>query len=569
MSDFERLGGLSKQYENIQINDNSKAHLGDTYHAHYHALPDREQCLRDLVVTDPREDKARIEQNKDRLLKQCYGWILEDTSFQRWRAKGNTRLLWIKGDPGKGKTMMTMGLVDELSSKDRLPTGKWRKLLKVKRPSSSYLVAYFFCQSTRPELNNAASVLRGLIYLLVAQRAGLISHIQNQYRARGNKIFEGINAIYALKNILSDILNDPTLPITYLLVDALDECTSGHPEFLQIITDTASAQRSRVKWLVTSRNLPSIEQFLYPSDKVSLELNASHISKAVTAFIDFKVERLAASKKYGSQTQKRVRQMLHDRAENTFLWVSLVCTELENVPSFRTESILHEFPPGLDPLYDRMLEQIQAQKDAQTRKYCMDVLRSTTLAYRPLRLKEIAVTAGLPIDQFTSVDKVNDLISHCGSFLTIRQDVVSFVHLSVKDYFTSGKGKQVFNGALIEEKERMTYRLLDAMHKTLHRDIYNLRKPGAQIQEATGHIKECILPLIAYACEYWIAHISACPQDSDNLLSDNSKTHKFLQDHLLHWLEALGWMGKISEGIQAILSLEAYISVSYILLIEI
>jgi hypothetical protein len=34
------------------------------------------------------------------------------------------------------------------------------------------------------------------------------------------------------------------------------------------------------------------------------------------------------------------------------------------------------------------------------------------------------------------------------------------------------------------------------------------------------------------------------------------------QAHLLHWLEALRWMGKTSEGIQVILSLEAHILIS-------
>jgi hypothetical protein len=71
-----------------------------------------DQCLRDLRVTDPREDRARIEGDKDRLLRDCYAWILDDASFQQWRTQDASRLLWIKGDPGKGKTMMTMGLVD-------------------------------------------------------------------------------------------------------------------------------------------------------------------------------------------------------------------------------------------------------------------------------------------------------------------------------------------------------------------------------------------------------------------------------------------------------------------------
>jgi hypothetical protein len=45
---------------------------------------------------------------------------------------------------------------------------------------------------------------------------------------------------------------------------------------------------------------------------------------------------------------------------------------------------------------------------------------------------------------------------------------------------------------------------------------------------------------------------------------DGEEAHRFLQAHLLHWLEALGWMGKTSEGIEAILSLEGHVLVSYL-----
>jgi hypothetical protein len=47
-----------------------------------------------------------------------------------------------------------------------------------------------------------------------------------------------------------------------------------------------------------------------------------------------------------------------------------------------------------------------------------------------------------------------------------------------------------------------------------------------------------------------------------------------LQEHLLHWLEALGWMGKVSEGIHAVTVLESIVAVSsfnhgdYVLLIR-
>jgi hypothetical protein len=422
--------------------------------------PATHQCLRDLRVTDPREDRARIEHDKDRLLKDCYAWILDDANFQRWGTQGNSRLMWIKGDPGKGKTMMMMGLIDELSHG--------------KEAGQPYLLAYFFCQSTRPELNNAVSVLQGLIYLFVMQKEELMRHVQKRYEAAGKQLFEGPNAINALSEILSDILNNASLPTTYLLVDALDECTTSLSNLLHIIADESLAWRSKAKWLVTSRNVPEIERFLHSDSlgvKVSLELSASHVAKAVAAFVDFKVQRLAAVKNYDLKTRTEVQQQLRGKAEGTFLWVSLVCKELEVVPLHRTQAVLQALPPGLELLYDRMMAQILVQKDVKTANYCKDILRSITLAYGPLLLKELVVTAGLPGDQFSNVQGIIDLVSRCGSFLTIRQDIVSFIHPSAKDYFTSGGGRQVFDGTVAEEQGRVNYRPPDAQITTATQEL--------------------------------------------------------------------------------------------------
>lgn len=160
-------------------------------------------------------------------------------------------------------------------------------------------------------------------------------------------------------------LNDTSLPTTYLLIDALDECASGLSDLLHI-TDHRLVWRSNVKWLVTSRNLPDIERFQHSDShgsRVSLELSASHVSKSVATFVDFKVERLAAAQKYDPGTRAEVQRRLCDKAEGTFIWVSLVCKELESVPLYRTRAVLQELPPGLASLYDRMMEQILIQKD--------------------------------------------------------------------------------------------------------------------------------------------------------------------------------------------------------------
>ena len=531
--------------------------------------PASQQCLRDLRVTDPREDKIRIEQGKDRLLRDCYAWILDDPSFQRWKSQGNSRLLWIKGDPGKGKTMMMLGFIADLSQKKkagRSSKAMSRILAKLWPTSKSGLLAYFFCQSTRPELNNAVSVLRGLIYLLVTQKKNLMRHVQKCYDTVGKQLFEGHNAVYALRGVLSDILNDPSLPMTYLLVDALDECTSGLSDLLNVIADHSLARHSRVKWLVTSRNLPDIERFLHSDSlgvKVSLELSANHVTAAVATYVDFKVQHLAALQKYSSETKMEVQKQLHEKAEGTFLWVWLVCKELESVPLYRTRQVLRELPPGLDPLYNRMLDQIIAQKDPQTAGFCQSILRSATLAYRPLRLQELVVAAGLPKEQFGDVQEVADLIGHCGSFLTIREDTVFFIHLSAKDYFTSSEGLRAFDAVTVtEEQKRITHSLIDAMHGTLRRDMCNLQKPRLRIQEATGRVQHSVLQQVAYACEYWVDHLEACAQDPDGILLDGGKVHTFFQEHFLHWLEAMSLLQKIPETVTAMQKLQTTLRVS-------
>jgi hypothetical protein len=150
---------------------------------------------------------------------------------------------------------------------------------------------------------------------------------------------------------------------------------------------------------VTSRNLLEIEQYLQPDStgiKVSLEVSADQVSRAVATFINFKVQDLATVKRYGAELQADVGKVLRGKAEGTFLWVSLVCKELEGVEYRRTRKVLRDLPPGLDPLYERMMGQILAQHNVKTSEFCEAVLRAVTVAFRPLRLRELVVVAGLP-----------------------------------------------------------------------------------------------------------------------------------------------------------------------------
>jgi hypothetical protein len=212
-----------------------------------------------------------------------------------------------------------------------------------------------------------------------------------------------------------------------------------------------------------------------------------------------------------------------------------------------------------------MMAQIEAQ-DAKTVGYCKAVLRTVTLAFRPLQLNELALSAGLPSKWFSNMQAVVDLVSRCGSFLTVRDGVVSFIHLSAEDYFTVGNGLQVFAGTWADEHGQMTDRLLDAMDSLLRRDVCGLQKPGARTHDAStlARINNSDLVQIAYACECWVEHLQAGGQSCGSMLADSGKVHSFFQKHLLHWLEAMSLLQKTPEAILALQKLGAGLKVSHV-----
>ncbi|KAF2190333.1 NACHT-domain-containing protein [Zopfia rhizophila CBS 207.26] len=204
----------------------------------------RKRCTEDLRPTDPRDDKTRIEDTKGGLLKDSYRWILNNADFRQWRDDEQSQLLWIKGDPGKGKTMLLCGIIDELQ--------KWK--------AKTDLLSFFFCQATDSRINNATAVLRGLLYMLVDQQPSLVSHIRKKHDDAGKALFEDVNAWVALTEIFTSVLQDPSLRSTCLIIDALDECVLDLPKLLEFVAQQSAP--SRVKWVVSSRNWPEIEEQL-------------------------------------------------------------------------------------------------------------------------------------------------------------------------------------------------------------------------------------------------------------------------------------------------------------------
>jgi NACHT domain len=511
------------------------------------------RCLSAWRLTDPREDKDRILSSKDSLLEGSCSWILHDRAFTHWWNNDESCILWIHGDPGKGKTMITMALIDEMSRRLQSNPG-------------SGILSYFFCQNTIKELSNAGSIVRGLIYLLATQNPALISHLRKKYDEAGSRLFDGVNTLHAFWATLSEMLQDPSLPKVYLMVDALDECEpQSLRTFLILLTQHTSSLSCKVKWVLTSRNQPSISEYLQcarqcarPIYEMSLESKSSYVLEAVKSFIDFKVSELAARKKYKSELQRWVREYFISHADETFLWVALVCKELEKVLAWRTRDVCRRFPAGLKHLYQRMMEQIQHDRDVEEVKVCVQILCTVTLACRPLHLNELGIIAGLPEDLHNDSQALQDLVGSCGSFLTLRKQTTYFVHQSAKDYFSTGSGSNIFSAKQSDAHGLLFNRSLRLMSESLRRDVCSLRRPGASMREIENDMVSRHIPAhVQYACCYWVHHL----KESGDALKERNQVHTFLEKHLLHWLEALSLIRKTSEGVLAINFLEGLITV--------
>ena len=555
----------------VEKADNTKTLLGDLHQDLREFIELRKQmwmndrddkeakCLQDLFVVYPKYDMDKIEMNKDKLLDDAYKWILntkEYTEFINW-GHGDSdlpqcRLLWVKGHPGTGKTMLLIGIIRQLSN-------QLAKLV----PNLSY----FFYQSDT-KLNNVTTALRSLIWMLLIQQPRLTSHLPSMHKYSGSSLFEGEHAFFALSDAFKSMLTDPELSPVYLIIDALDECDQTKPglnELIELIS-TSLTLSSKVKWLVSSR--PEVDigaKLKNPGTSRIVELDAQNMEAPVNAYIDYKLSTLKTKPGYDDvSVLNAVSNEVRQRAGNTFLWVALAFQELEQKHGGYAVETIKEMPRGLSALYNHMMIRIEKGEMIKPQD-CKKVLVVTSLAYRPLSVSELAALTGLRLGITRSA------VEECRSFLITNDQTVYLIHKSAKDYLNLNHESRLQQGGAIQGHMDISNRSIDAMSK-LRKNIYALPHLGSESGDITVPSPDPLEGL-RYSCGYWVSHVCQVhsqldlyqvEQFKENVfdLHDNGRVHMFLKEHFLHWLEALSLMGEVSLSIQMIIELEKICMVS-------
>lgn len=434
--------------------------------------------------------------------------------------------------------MLLCGVIDEL--------------LKQKSASTFF----FFCEARDARLNTANSVLRGLLYLILDQNPALCDRLRKEFNKAGigRKLFEDINSWEvlckmmnsAVRNVESVVRHD-TPGEVFLVIDALDECTLGLDQLIRFIIDLPE----HVKVIVSSRPMLKIQRELGGSDNtnicLSLELNEDVISAAVTSYIYHKVESLADRKRFDNELKIKLREHLISKADNTFLWVALVCEKLadDRVGRRHVERKLHEFPAGLDSLYQQILDQILSSLDHEE---CRQVLAIMSTVSRPIDLMELAQL----LDHITYLDEI---LIECGSLLTVRAGTIYFTHQTARD-FLIGQANIIMPLGIGHIHNFILSKLLRSMSNTLRRNIYGIDNERVLLDEISVPSPNP-LSCIRYACIYWADHFMA--QYAGRKQFD--EVYSFITNHFFHWLEALSLLRSMPVSISSMSRIQRIIEV--------
>ena len=335
---------------------------------------------------------------------------------------------------------------------------------------------------------------------------------------------------------------------------------------LRFIVDfiVRSRNSTRVKWVVSSRDWPYIEEELNRTTHkviLCLEQNKPCISEAVGFYIRYKVNELAKLKQYNPTVREAIHNHLVSNAEDTFLWVALVCQALGDSKAKTwkiRQMLLERFPPGLDSLYDRMIDQAIESEEPK------EVLATMSIAYRPLSLTELPYLVKSLGEVAGDFESLEDSNKSCGSFLTLQEGVVFFVHQSAKDYLLQKAADRIFNPHIEDEHRNICSTSLHILSKTLQENIYSLDNWGIPPEKVKPPNPDP-LAAVRYSCVYWVDHLTECRPEGQaqcGYLQDNGIVHKFLEKHYHHWLEALSILQSVPNGIMAMLKLYELLQVS-------
>ncbi|OCK97498.1 uncharacterized protein K441DRAFT_547211, partial [Cenococcum geophilum 1.58] len=412
---------------------------------------ERKDCLASLRFDNTRYKKILPQ------YKGSFEWIWVHDEYKNWCTSDTSRLLYIQGKPGSGKSTITKYFSNHL--------------LERERAAKSAIIAKFFYSYREGELQRSHySMFQSILYDILHEDEAFFYHrFQTEYRTQCRDGYLITWDYASLKTVLKSLQDHSLAKPLYLIIDALDESENNdRRDVLDLLFKLCSETKYCImKIFIASRPLGQLElcrtQF---HNFIRLQDNTkADISSFALSFLN----RLSLRRR-----SVQVREYIVENAQGVFLWVELVGKELLACEeSGYSEEDIIEFlkclPKELETFYELMLERMTTKKsniwnlrnlqDLRNHRDLQDGIKMFRLvlwARRPLTVNELLHALGIPDDpdtRFIPDDSFQipillerRIISCGGNFLVIksyhgtRNGTVQVMHQTVREFFLDPNG---------------------------------------------------------------------------------------------------------------------------------
>ncbi|KAL7942611.1 putative ankyrin repeat protein [Trichoderma barbatum] len=338
-------------------------------------------------------------------------WLTSSDQYQEWQKSDEHGLLWIKGIPGSGKSVMAAKLIDEIAKSN---------------PGTPVL--YFFFRQIIDANHEPRALLRDWMDQILSYSPPL----QKQLKAYVNahRSLESIS-VETMWNSLR--LAFASLPgKVFCVADALDEIDRGHEEFLRTLGGLGQWRPKTVKVLITSRPVASVEVPLRKTPCLNLRLQEALVDIDISTYVHYALSRSSIPE----SDWKVIASAVPGRANGLFLYAKLAMNAFLE-PDIDINEVLLKLPTDLNALYTDLLNE-HAKRSGVPDSIQHLILQSVTHATRPLRLLELAemIRISFSGDSTRDIKATKELIRvACGPLLEILPDeTVSVIHHSFTEY---------------------------------------------------------------------------------------------------------------------------------------
>jgi hypothetical protein len=547
VADIGKHASDVQQEVNAAFLDNQKeeSDLQRTFRTEQQAVQ-TDQRKRDVTLwlhpIDASSDLQKL--RKDRTLDTCR-WLQKKEVFESWKNGTTSRILWVSGIPGSGKTFLASYIVDQLKPQTE--------------ETDAAPPIFFFCSSRSDNRRASTHILRSLVHQLSTQRPDLWEIVDKAYSKSTSPVADVFEELWELFLAMLRATKH-----ALCVIDGLDECQNHEEDgtlersvFAQRLLALCDDPGFSMKVLLTSRNEPDLASTFRGNKYVrTLSITTEDVELDIQAFISSKVSTDENLQSLPSETQAVIITTLSGNVSGMFILAKLMLQLLEEADSPEAIKVtLQKLPRKLVHLYDRILGDI-ADRLSES-----DVLRDIggfTLIWvlysaRQLTITELAEARQIVpgCQELVNKRKPFSLVSFrrliqkaCSPLVEVRDDgLLQLAHHTTKEYLLS-KATEVFkitqplaafqidvdgdvdpNAILFEHC--LTY-LTNSAFKGPLLGITKRFKNKDQAAIRVAH------PLLEYASTNWLIH-------AQNSYSDHFvKIRQFLVSHnVVSWIEAI------------------------------